>query len=280
MRMIFILILTIGSISCGKHTEPRPENMNNIKVEWEKKLEDLEIKNNVSEFNAMGKVSGEITFFSDKEEKIYFSNELSYNTKILNMLTDKIRSTEEEEYLQETSIVDLKGKNHSIILEKPNYVLYFNFYNPTSSIDEVVMRGKKGFNPLGEWSPNMKIKVSSEHLKRLLEGELSFVLINKLNRSRLFLEKSDEKIKDKTYRVYFQKGNSEKILFISKSLSFKKFQQILNIESCTIVKEDDLFFENYPPGNYQWFTREYDSGRKILTYRDISHLQNIFLGKI
>lgn len=269
MKWLILIML----ISCGKHEEPKRLDYFDSDGDQVLNYEEDELGKYVANFEAYGKISGVLRLSTNDVLELPFSNEVDLNSRTLDLLTGNNERTNFDNYFSEWSKLQLQVQKPIKDLKLLYYQGYMYFEQKLDPADEVILMMEKGSVLLGEWKPNMSITLTREQIELLSEKKASLAVKKKFKRSKDFDVDQDNTIQTKTYRVYLNDGQTSKILYVAKELSFTELLKILNVKATELKSEEELFFNTHVTGNAEWIFRELLNGDKVLAYSDMDHLR-------
>lgn len=269
-------LILLALIACGKHEEPKKLDLRDSDGDQVLNYQEGELEKYVADFEPLGKVNGVIKFTLDKIIELPLSNDLNLKDAALSLAVANEARVSTEEYFSEWSKLRLKKTITLPELKSSQYQVQLLFENGSAEAEELVLKTGKEVLSLGSWSNFMKLQVSRENLKALLEGKAFFMLKKKFPKSPLFNDAQAGTIKEKTYRVHFYDGSKSRILYVSNELEFSELLKHMDIRAKN-VSEDELFFNAHLTERDQWHVRELQGGDKVLILTNIEVLRKEFL---
>ena len=273
MKWLILLVL----ISCGKHEEPTARDIQDSDGDQILNYEESDFDKYIAQYDSLGSIRGKIRFTDGQNFEIPFSNDLDLRKNSFDLMVLKERKIRKEDYFTEWSKLRIESSDLTK-LTREEFQVYLQFETASDGVDEIVLIEKDKSSSLGKWLSELRLSLSRDRLKDLIEGR-SFIFLKKnFKKSPLFNTASEETIRNSTYRVHYYDGTSSKILYVAKKLSFREFQEHLGIKA-TEMSADNFFFHTSISLQNQWFSRELSSGDKVLIYTDFETLKETFKNK-
>lgn len=266
--MKWILLFLIIS-SCGKNETPKKFDFTDS--DGDQILNSVDENKYVAEYESTYPIRGRIRFNNSGISEIPFSSERYLNNTILGMLStrnydDNLNNDEFDGW----SNVKLLRSETLLKSDQDFYSVRLSFDTNHSESDEVGIMTNDKIYSLGFWEKNKKINLKKSELMSILSGK-SFFSVKKNNTQKTALNsKLIESIKSKTYKVYFYDGIQNKILYISKNLTFNDFKKKMKIKSKDIQTGKELFFNVSDNRSRKWYSRQLSSYTYVLGYLDES----------
>ncbi|MFP5385315.1 MAG: hypothetical protein ACLGHN_04510 [Bacteriovoracia bacterium] len=271
-------LILLALISCGKHEEPTAKDIRDSDGDQVLNYEESDLDKYVARIEPLGIIKGKIRFTDQENFEIPFSNDPDLRRNIFDLMVSREKKIKQEDYFAERTKVRIEAVDSSK-LTKDHYQIYLQFSQESDQADEIVIVEGSKSTSLGKWVPEVRLSLSAQRLKNLLEGQSFISLKKKFKKSPLFSAASEETIRNNTYRVHYFDGTSSKILYVARKLSFKSFQAQLGINSSYEMSVDDFFFNSSMPTEKQWYSRELTNGDKILIHTDLGTLKENFKKK-
>ncbi len=271
MKWIFLLL----AFSCGQHKEPLFRDIGDVDGDQILNYEELGNDKFFANFTPIGKVKGIMRFHANEFHEISFSNSTDKKQVMTNLLVSNESHLKQSEYFSEWMNLKLHGAR-SLNLKSKQYLIQLTFESSNESIDEVAIIHGDLSESLGNWSPFMKLEISSENLQDLLSGKKVLGVRKSLGRSNLFKKNKEETIKEKSHRLYFYDGKNPIISYIAKELNLFEVSKILNISQFILIEEEKIIL-GPPSGEVAWFARELKNGDKIFLKSSVDELRKVLV---
>jgi hypothetical protein len=269
-------LLLLALISCGNHEEPRALDLHDHDGDQVLNYEETDFDKYVANIEALGNVSGVLTFNLNIPIEIKFSNKVNLEEKTLDLITINEDRLKSDDYFSEWTQLLLETSQEPIELKRTHYKVRIEFSSGSDKAGEIVLKKDKEIVSLGAWSQEMDLRIEANDLKAIISGKHSIFLRKFFPKTPLFQTRPDDTIREKTYRVYLHDGNQSSILYVSKNLSFLDLQKLKGIESHQVKTEEEFIFrENIPLSG--WYSREFSNGDKVLVKTDLEKLRSEFL---
>ncbi len=270
------LILLALVASCGKHTQPAAQDIRDSDGDQIQNYQESELDKYVAETESLEAVKGVIRYFSNGQKTISFSNKFDLDARTLEMMTGNKDRFSPDEYFSEWTYA--RVDNPQVIeFSDLQQEVSIEFSTGSDTPDNVVLVNGEERLELGNWAPKMRINLSVKDLSELLKGNAHLIMEKKLKRKLNPSADTDKLIQDKTYRVYYNDGFINQVIYVSKELKFKKFLELKGLEKIIHIDEDDIFYGSRILDDSRWFARDLNNGDKVLTKTQMSYLRDNFL---
>lgn len=262
MKWLVLILI----VSCGKHQSPPAVDL--LDADGDQILnyqEASEIEKNLANFEPLGAIKGSLKFLHHGTVELAFSNSIDHKNNALGLITGRDDDTSHREYFSEWSHIEFEKKIFFNDLKNSDYTLHLQFETTGTTPEEVVLITPNERLSLGQWEPNLKIKLSSQGLASLLEGTSKLAFRKKFRQGDYYQVSADQSIKDNTYRIYFFDGEKSNVYYAARSLPYERFKQLKAVKHAETYVQDEIFF-NGVDQSPQWYEREFQNGDKALVY--------------
>jgi hypothetical protein len=268
-------LILLALVACGKHQEPAALDYHDSDGDQIQNYKESDFDKYVANFESLGEVKGVIRFNTDKLNEIRFTNQHDLDNNTMELMTANEKRIQTQDYFSEWSRVILQDKIVAPSLKLSQYSVQLEFVTGSDKPDEVLLVKGNTSLKLGDWAEVMKPSISSEDLTALSEGNAKLVLVKKFKKLKFF-DETDQTIKEKTYRVFYNDSKTTKIFYVSKELEFVSFLEMMKIKKYVPVTEDDYFFNSHLLNETNWYTRELVNGDKIIAKTSFDQLKTKF----
>jgi hypothetical protein len=276
MKWLLILLL----VSCGKNEMPKAIDLNDN--DGDQIINEKDENKNIADFVPVGEVNGEMSFFLGNvvKQELFFkiSNKRDILTESLDILTRSELKQVPEEFFSEWSKITIELPVKFPELTDRIFDLNLSFLPSKSSPDFVLLIKGQEYIKVGDFSPNMKLKLTMKDLELLLKGE-AHLAFGKRTMLQHYVDSQpiQHTIREKTYRVLLNDGEKASILYVAKDYPFNNFLKSRGLKS--VMNFQDINPFQYSESQVQWFYRHLPNGDKVLVQTDkssmlVSYLKN------
>lgn len=272
----FILLIFI--ISCGKHESPPAMDLgDNDGDQKSNSFETGPLAKNIADIESLGHVKGMMSFHYEKEIQVQFSNRFNFKEDLMKTMVSRESEHLRNDYYDEWMKLHLEKNQKISSLPNTNYTVHLHFQTSEVSPEELILVDEKAEYRLGKWSPYMKLNLSGDDLNALLSGKAYFRIKKKFFQGEFHHESSEETIKEKTYRLYFDNGKNTSLLYISHQLPIEEFIKLKGLKNLGVIQEEELFFSLKEQSSKKWFLRSFSNGDQVLALTTIQDVNQEYL---
>jgi hypothetical protein len=270
-------ILLALCFACGKYEEPGPVDYADSDGDQVLNYQEVAYEKYFANIDVLGQIEAKLKFVTIEPIEIMMAN--NHFGSPMDVIVSSEKKLISHEFFSEWADLRVSTERRELDLKKNKYNIQLEFTQISDTLQEVYLREGKEIVSLGNWKQVMKFDLTSGQLKNILAGK-SFISLKKEFRRGIFFEnRSDETIRQKTYKLHFFDGKVGKILYVSKDLSFSELQKILKIKALDLKSEDDLFYYSHRPGHTGWYAREFNNGEKALVYAEDTEIRKNFMSQ-
>lgn len=271
MNMKWIVLLVL--FSCGRHQEPAGQDLRDSDGDQVLNYQESPGKQFIADYEPLGLVTGHISFAAGEMTQLSFSNENRKKIDVSQMLASPDNSR--DDYFSEWSNLEIEANTIKLPLQK---FFMVSFYFDEASVEptEVILVNGKNRKSLGRWKSFLQLQMSGEDLKSLIAGTSFISLRKSFNQGRFFDQSTEETIRLKTSRVYFQDIGHNKILYVSKELTLPELFSLLKVSDSTEITNHSLFFNGEEQSPEKWFHRQLSGGGIVIAKARIQDIKKKF----
>jgi hypothetical protein len=267
MKWLLILLL----VSCGKNKMPEAVDLNDNDGDQIPNHLEVDESKNIANFVPVDEVNGEMSFFLGnvvKQELILkISNKRDILAESLDILTRSELKQVPEEFFSEWSKITIELPVKLPELPDRIFDLNLSFLPSKSSPDYILLIKGQEYIKLGDFSPNMKLKLTMKDLDLLLKGD-AHLAFGKRTMVQNYVDSQpiQQTIREKTYRVFLNDGDKASILYVAKDYSFNDFLKSRGLNNVINFQNINAF--QYNELQAQWFYRHLPTGDMVLVKTD------------
>jgi hypothetical protein len=262
-----ILLIMILMVSCGRKT-PSPQDFGDSDGDQISNYVENGINKFIANIEVLPEINGVMTVGSTQ---IAISNETDLKNHSLELLTWNLEKINEEDVFNEWSKLKVVSSEKMAQLGSGLHEVTLNFDSGEPNPHSLWLIKEKASKKLAPWSHHMKIKLTAEDIKEVIQGKAYIAF------STLWSENSSASIREKTYRVFMHDGQKGMVKYISYELPFKSFLKEEGINDIHDPQKFDLFsainLENEP----RWWVREINANEKVIIFATPQELSDSYL---
>lgn len=242
----FILALLF---SCGHKTPPAQDVADSDGDHVPNYLEvNSELAKYVAEVVQFSSVEGKLRLEHEgKEVSINFSNNFDAAQSSIGLLTKSLAAIAPTAYF--TEYARLYPQKKDLALAEGIYHVSLSLSLRETPKALVLTDGKSEYR-IGDFSKTMDFRLSTDELRKILDGKLYFQLKKEISEDPYSV---DQNVRSRTYRVHFYDGVNSLVHYVSKEISFARYLKLSGIES-TQELNDLSSYANDP--KVYWWTRD------------------------
>lgn len=269
--LIFMTLLA----ACGKHEQPKSVDMQDNDGDQILNFQENGIEKEFAQVPLVGKVKGVLRVYADAIVDLPLNNTISSQTALDNIVRLE-KKAKVEEHFSEWSFLNITKRALSFQktnLEMVKFEILLEADSDKGGILYLIRDGS--IEKLTELTrTEFKSSLNRQTILDLASGKLKLYLAKRFSNSPDFKEDARDSIKQKTYRIYYNDGKKDSVLYVAKHIHPEQLFEKLNIKPAIVI-ESELFINSSL--DTRWYYREFNNGEKALVLAKGKDLRNKYL---
>lgn len=268
--MKYLLLFLVLS-ACGKHQQPIGQDLRDSDGD--------SIRNNIDRDKFMAnivtidEIHATLEFQTGqnilKTHSYKLSNETDLESQSKDLLVKNALSLNDHIFFSEFSKMSFKSSSQQLANLDSRLRITLHFSKTKNQPKSIFLVTPKSKIRLSEWAEKVEFSLTQDDLNSLIAGKYFLWLSHTDNSSSL-----EEDIKNKSYRIFYNKGSQTQVFYISKELSIPQILNSLGISKYKNIEEENLLTTTIKPEVSEWWVRILNTNDIVIVHANSRELSD------